>query len=108
MQKKLILGLIENIKINGIQVEAKIDTGADKSSICNSLVDKLKLVPTGKMILVRSSHGSTKRKIYMADIELKGKKFNSEFTVTDRAHLNFDVLIGRNILKKGFLIDPTK
>ncbi len=30
------------------------------------------------------------------------------FSIADRAHMKYKVLIGKNILKKGFLIDPSK
>jgi len=108
MHKETILGLIELVKINNTAVKAKIDTGADKSSICKSLIKKLKLTPTGKKRTIRSSIGVEKRDIYLADLEIKGKRFKSEFTVAKREHLNYSVLIGKDVLKKGFLIDPLK
>ena len=107
MQKQ-ILNLIEKVKINGTEVKAKIDTGADKSSIDESLIDKLGLKATGKRILIKSSFGTTRREIYLAEIEIKGRKFKAEFTTASRKHLNYSVLIGNNILKEGFLIDPSK
>ena len=44
----------------------------------------------------------------MAEIEIKGKKFNVEFTVAKREHMNYSMLIGKDVLKKGFIIDPSK
>lgn len=108
MQNKIVLGLVENVKINGIQVKAKIDTGADRSSICNSLIKKLNLISAGKKRIIRSSTGSEKREVYTAELELKNKIFNLEFTAAKREHLNYKVLIGQDILKSGFIIDPSK
>ena len=105
---KVLLGLIENVKINGISLKAKIDTGADRSSICKSLSNKLKLIQTGKRVEVISSHGKTYREVYSATIEIKSKKIKTTFNLADRNHLKYDVLIGKNILKHGFLIDPSK
>ena len=104
---KIILGLTEQVKINGIPVKAKIDTGADRSSICKSLIRELNLKPTGKKIKVKSSHGITLREIYRAELEIKGKKTITDFNVIDRNSLSYSVLIGNNTLKKyNFLVDP--
>ncbi len=107
--EKTILGLIEKVKINGIEVNAKIDTGADRNSICRSLIKKLNLTPTGKKVKTKSSHGFTLRNIYTAELEIKSKKIITDFNVIDRNHLNYTVLIGKNTLKNNdFLIDPSK
>ena len=108
MDKKLVLGISEDIKINGVTVKAKIDTGADSSSICRSLTEKLSLIPTGKKRIIRSSNGTEKRDVYLTEIELKNKKFKSEFTISKREHMFYKVLIGNDILKKGFMVDPSK
>jgi len=109
---KLVIGLAEKVSVhNSIgkkSVIAKIDTGATKSSIDTSLAAELKLGPVIKSKLVKSAHGSKLRPIIEATIELAGKKIKSEFTLADRAHMKYRVLIGQNILKDGFLIDPTK
>ncbi len=108
MNKILVIGLIEDIKINGNEVKAKIDTGADRSSICRSLITKLNLTRIGKNRTIRSSTGTEKREVYIAKVEIKGKIFESEFTLAKREHLNYSVLIGNDILKKGFLVNPLK
>lgn len=109
---KTIIGLAEkvNIQYDGGKknVIAKIDTGATKSSIDTNLAAELKLGPVIKSKLVKSAHGSKLRPIIEATIELAGKKIKSEFTLADRAHMKYRILIGQNILKDGFLIDPTK
>ena len=109
---KVVIGLAEKVNVqhhNGRKnVIAKIDTGATKSSIDTNLAAELKLGPVIKSKLVKSAHGSKLRPIIEATIELAGKKIKSEFTLADRAHMKYRVLIGQNILKDGFLIDPTK
>ena len=109
---KVVIGLIERVSIHGNPrkkvVIAKIDTGATKSSIDTNLAAELKLGPVIKSKLVKSAHGSKLRPIIEATIELAGKKIKSEFTLADRAHMKFSILIGQNILKEGFLIDPEK
>jgi len=108
MQNRQILGLVEEVAINGIKLKAKVDTGADRNSVDKSLIGRLNLKPTGKKVTIKSSNGAIKREIYTGELEIKGKKFNTVFTVADRSHLKYDVLIGKNILKEGFIIDPSK
>ncbi|MBI2652238.1 ATP-dependent zinc protease [Candidatus Woesearchaeota archaeon] len=109
---KVVIGLAEKVNIRydrgKKKVIAKIDTGATKSSIDTNLAAELKLGPVIKSKLVKSAHGSKLRPIIEAEIELAGKKIKSEFTLADRAHMKYRILIGQNILKDGFLINPTK
>ena len=109
---RLVIGLAEKVSVKyekgGKSVVAKIDTGATKSSIDTNLAAELKLGPVIKSKLVKSAHGSKLRPIIEAEIELAGKKIKSEFTLADRAHMKYRILVGQNILKDGFLIDPTK
>ncbi|MBS3114335.1 ATP-dependent zinc protease [Candidatus Woesearchaeota archaeon] len=109
---KVVIGLAEKVNIQFDKgkknVIAKIDTGATKSSIDTNLAAELRLGPVIKSKLVKSAHGSKLRPIIEATIELAGKKIKSEFTLADRAHMKYRILIGQNILKDGFLIDPTK
>ncbi len=109
---KVVIGLAEKVAIQYAHgrknVIAKIDTGATKSSIDTNLAAELRLGPVIKSKLVKSAHGSKLRPIIEATIELAGKKIKSEFTLADRAHMKYRILIGQNILKDGFLIDPTK
>jgi len=109
---KIIIGLAEKIKIKGPdvskEVDAKIDTGATKSSIDSKLSAELKLGPIVMTKLVKSAHGNTLRPIIDVDLEIAGKKLKSQFTVANREHMKYRVLIGQNILKNKFLIDPSK
>lgn len=107
-EDKIIIGLIEKVKINGKEITAKIDTGAGYSSICSSLASKLKLYPIIRSVTIKSSHGRTRRPIVRAKVNIKGKILETEFTIASRSHLKYSALIGKNILKRGFLIDPTK
>ena len=109
---RIIIGLTENVSVycnpDRKGIIAKIDTGATKSSIDTNLAAELKLGPVIKSKLVKSAHGSKLRPIIEATIELAGRKIKSEFTLADRTHMKYRILIGQNILKDGFLIDPTK
>ena len=114
MAKRTVLGLTEKITVIGKNKKkrramARIDTGATKSSIDKDLVASLKLGPIIDRTLVKSASGSETRPVLNAGIVIKGKKIKSKFTVANREHMTYKVLIGQNILKKHkFLIDPTK
>jgi len=88
---------------------ARIDTGAKISSMDMRLAAELsnsKILQTKKII---SANGTSLRAVIESKIILAGKELTSNFTLADRAHMKYKVLIGRNILRKGkFLIDPTK
>ena len=107
---KIIVGLIEKIIIrNGEEhtnIEARIDTGATKSSIDINLAGKLKLGPIVKTMMVKSAHGKRVRPVIHVEVELAGKRIQTEFTLADRGHMRYPVLIGQDILKEGFIIDP--
>ncbi len=107
-----IIGLTEPVVIkNGDKEErviARIDTGATKSSIDIGLTSKLKLGPVLASRVIKSANGARLRPLVEVTIELKGKRITDMFTLADRSHMRYKVLIGQDILKRGFLIDPTK
>ena len=109
---KIVICLAEKVSVRhpkgNKSVIAKIDTGATKSSIDTNLAAELRLGPVIKSKLIKSAHGSKLRPIIEATIELAGRRIKSEFTLADRAHMKYRILIGQNILKDGFLIDPAK
>ncbi|MFW0871036.1 MAG: sugar-transfer associated ATP-grasp domain-containing protein [Patescibacteria group bacterium] len=106
-----IIGIFEQVGIfnpqNGkdVQIEAKIDTGAYRTSIDQELANKLKLETTPRMIHVRSATGTAIRETAEVVLSIKNRKIPTLISVTDREHLRSDVIIGRKDLK-GFLIDP--
>jgi len=114
MPKRPILGLTERILIispdgKEEKITARIDTGATGSSIDIRLAADLRLSLMSKMKLVRSASGIRRRPTIKAKVKLAGQVIEEEFTIADRSHMNYPVLIGHNILKKGnFLIDPHK
>ena len=109
---KIVIGLVEPVILtarNGEKkkIMAKIDTGATKSSIDINLASQLKLGPIIKSKLVKSASGNKVRPVIESEIELADRKAKEEFTLADRWHMKYRVLIGQNILKHGYLIDPS-
>ncbi len=108
---RIIIGLTETIEIQGPEgdkkrVKARIDTGATRSSIDSRLAKELKLGPVIRTKFVKQAHGGTVRPIMRVEFELAGRKLKQEFTIADRDHMKYRILIGQNALRKGFLIDP--
>jgi len=108
--ERTIIGLSETITLNSssgpLELIARIDTGATKSSIDLSLTSKAGLGPVVDSRIVKNAHGVKLRPVIQAEIILGGKTIKAKFTLADRSHMKFPILIGQNILKKGFLIDP--
>ncbi|MDP7179802.1 MAG: RimK/LysX family protein [Candidatus Woesearchaeota archaeon] len=110
---KKVIGLTEKVTILGNKKEdktlsARIDTGATKSSIDVDLAADLNLGPIIKSKLVKSASGNKLRPVIEASVKLAGKKLKGEFSLADRSHMKYMVLIGQNLLKKGFLVDPAQ
>ena len=114
LKDRTILGLIEFVEIKTktapyLTLKARIDTGAQKSSIDDVLAKKLDLGPILKEKVIKQSTGKTIRPVIKAKILLKGKEISGLFTLADRSNMKYQILIGQNILKKGkFLVDPLK
>jgi len=112
MSRKTV-GLVEPIKIigNGSSkiVMARIDTGATKSSIDANLASEVRAGPIIETKMIRSAHGNSLRPIITAKIEIEGEIVETSFTVAERSHMKYKMLIGQNVLKRGkFLVDPLK
>jgi hypothetical protein len=110
---KTIIGLVEPITLvtgdGGKKTfRAKVDTGASKSSMEISLQKRLGLGPVIKKKLIKSAHGSKMRPVIEAEAVFAGKTLKAQFTLADRKHLSCQILVGQNMLKYGFLIDPRK
>lgn len=130
-EKLIIIGSTEYVEINGVKnIPAKIDTGADTSSVWASnidmkkdgtltfvLFDKKSPLYTGEKLksndyvvkAVRSSHGDEQiRYRVKLPLTLGGATFVTTFTLANRSRNNFPVLIGRHTLKDNYLVDVSK
>ncbi len=112
-RKKSRVGFLEKVTVYGPEgqktVMARVDTGAKRNSIDKDLAKKLGIKKIIKHKVIKSAHGVKRRPIVKAHLQIVNKKLNDmSFTLADRKHMKYDVLIGRNTLKKGFIVDPDK
>lgn len=58
---------------------------------------------------VRSSSGHTEERIVvLMDITLMGRTVTAEMTLSNRDSMGFRMLIGREALRQGFVVDPRR
>ena len=108
---KTVVGFTAKVKLIGSnkthEAMARIDTGAETSSLDMKLAADLNLGPILETRFIKSASGQSVRPLIKSRMLIHGKEIESHFTLANRSHLKFPVLIGRNILKKGFMIDPS-
>lgn len=115
-EDKHIVGFVEEVSlldenneaIKGFEsIKARIDSGATIGSIDKSFVEKIKPKEVGKK-LVKSSHGITRRVVVELTMSLAGNIVSGNFTVIDRSHMTYPILVGQDVLLKDYIIDPKK
>lgn len=106
---KHIIGLVEPVKIMKKKILAKVDTGAKRSSMDLSLAKKLGLTKELWGIKkVKSANGEEYRPIIKTKIKIANRNIPATFTISKRENLKHKVLLGTNILKRGFMVDIAK
>lgn len=133
---RTVIGRTDKIDLPEFELEnlgCKIDTGAAISSLhCHSvklvekdgvehlyfkLLDKKHPKYQGvyyhttdfKERVIRNSFGQEQTRFSLTtEIELFGQKFKTEFTLADREKMLYPILIGRSLLREGFIVDVTK
>ncbi|WP_428775751.1 RimK/LysX family protein [Vibrio sp.] len=130
---KLILGSEEWVYFPGLErsVQARIDTGATTSSISainvtpferdgkdwvkfklehEGLTSKEVALPIERWVSVRQSNSeeTEQRPVVIAWVQVGDVKDKTEFSLTDRTHLEFPVLLGRSFFKDIAIVDVGK
>lgn len=113
--RRRIIGVIEEVTLRGpngdIQVRAKVDTGATRTSLDTDLARRLGLGPVERRIRTRSAAAERpeERDVVKATLVIDSKVFETHLTVTDRKDMKYHVIVGMDVLRKSnFLISPRK
>ena len=110
-----ILKPVEKVKVYSLDsgkpliINARIDTGAVRSSIDKQLAEDLGLLVEKNILwkkkyAYRSAHGKQSRPVIGLAFKLAGRKIKTSASVANRAKLLTPLLIGRNDLS-GFLVN---
>lgn len=134
LEDKQVVGSVESVHISppGITLEARIDTGAEVSSLDAREITEFKRdgntwvrfrivnaegEPSAEIerrvvrhvrILQSSTEDSERRPVVRMRVAVGAHAQVAEFTLTDRKHLTYPVLIGRNVLKDVMVVDVSR
>jgi hypothetical protein len=120
------LGVVEEVVLSpwGVNFSARIDTGADLSSldarelVVKNNVANFKLgkrwgsrrlqLPVVDWRQVQTAMGIEKRPVVEISICLGSKHFRTLATLKDRSEMLYPFLVGRSALNENFLVDPSR
>jgi len=128
---KLLVGRIEKVRLTppGRTFHARIDTGATTSSLdardietferdgddwvrfkiadpeTDDLYEVEKPIIRRVKIIQASSDEADRRPVIELQLQIGTIKLIEEFNLEDRAHLNYELLIGRNVLRDLMVVD---
>ena len=134
VSNKLVVGQLEQVWLSGpeLALTARIDTGAETSSldarnielferdgrrwvrfeIINQVTGTPQLLERRlkRTVGIHQSGGTEnkRRPVVKMGIVIGRSNQTAEFTLTDRSHLDYQVLIGRSILKDVMMVDVSK
>lgn len=108
-----VIGVIEKITLRGpaseCTVTAKVDTGAQRTTIDTELAKTAGLGPVLRQVRTRAAAADNPevRDVVKATLIVAGQEFKVNAAITDRKDMRYPVIIGMDILaKSGFHVDP--
>jgi len=123
---RITVGVVEDVVLSpwGVSFPARIDTGADLSSldardivVRNNVADfklgkrygglQLQL-PVVEWRHIQTAMGTEKRPVVEISICLGSRVFRTPVTLKDRSEMIYPFLVGRSALSGNFLIDPSR
>jgi hypothetical protein len=112
----------------GLKIDAKIDTGADNSSINASSIayfnqdgarwvrfniqnrkgDRIAMErPLVRVAQIKRKEGGyIERPVVSMNLCVAGQQVNTEVNLANRDHFKYLMLVGRSLMAKRFLVDP--
>ena len=125
-EPKITVGVVEEVILSpwGVSFPARIDTGADLSSldardiVVRDNVAEFKLgkrwgsrrlqLPVVEWRRIQTATGTEKRPVVEISICLGSKLFRTPATLKDRSEMMYPFLVGRSALMGNFLVDPSR
>ncbi len=125
-EENIVIGAVEDIILLPwkITLPARVDTGAATTSldarnlVVRDGVAKFRLPPPngGRELRlpvtawkeIKSAGGRQRRPVVLLDVCLGSRVLRVEVNLVDRSRMQYPLLIGRNVLGKGFLVDVRK
>lgn len=124
--QKITIGEVEDVMLVPwtVTLPARIDTGATLSSldardvtVRNNIADftlgkkygglRLRL-PVVDWVRVRTSAGAEERPVVRIGVCLGSRLVRAVATLRDRSQMTYPFLVGRNVLKGSFVVDPSR
>jgi hypothetical protein len=122
-EEKVRLGAVENVVLLpwGVLMPARIDTGAATSSLdARNLAVKGKMVefnlppqyggrriilPIYKWKTIKTAEAQDRRPVVIMELCLGSRRVRTHVNLNDRANVKYPMLIGRNTLTHGFVVE---
>lgn len=122
-KEKISIGILEDVVLLpwGVKVPARIDTGAAVTSLdARDLVVKDDIaefrlpekyggtkisLPIVRWRDVRSAGGQQRRPVVEMRICVGPKVIRTKVNLIDRSRMSYPMIIGRNVLKRGYVVD---
>ena len=122
-EEKLRLGAVENVVLLpwGVLMPARIDTGAATSSLdARNLAVKGKTVefnlppqyggrritlPIYKWKTIKTAEAQDRRPVVIMELCIGSRRVRTHVNLNDRANVKYPLLIGRNTLTHGFVVE---
>ena len=82
-----------------VDVEARLDTGATRTSIDESLADFLRLEEVGQ-VTTRSASGKGVRDLALLKMEYDGYEYTLDVCLKDREGMSYPMIVGRDVLSQ--------
>ena len=112
-QERVLIGYIEEVVVTGTQgmetVMGKSDTGATRTSIDSELAARIGTGPIKDIVTVKSGSvkGGRSRPVVDLVVGIGGTQHTVTASIEDRSHMDYPLLLGRDILEH-YQVDVTR
>ncbi len=111
--KDIILNNYEDVWLIGpsgqkLQVRAKIDTGANRTSVDRTIAAEIGLLAPDNIVEYReffSGLGREERPMVRCQLVINGLTRSTTVSISDRSHMKHQVIVGRQDIQ-SFLVKP--